>query len=144
MLEKVDLTKKLSKEEYKEKMEHLEVRLGQLQRRCKELGIPVLIVLKDSEPREKAFRSVILSRVWTPEDFRCFRSKTRRREERMHPFMWRFWTKTPARGRIAIFDGSWYRRVLIDRFEKRTKEKEIPDAFHSINSLRSSSQMTEM
>ena len=53
----------------------------------------------------------------------------------MHPFMWRFWTKTPARGRIAIFDGSWYRRVLIDRFEKRTKEKEIPDAFHSINSF---------
>ena len=49
--------------------------------------------------------------------------------------MWRFWTKTPEKGRIAIYDGSWYRRVLIDRFEKRTKEKELPEAFHSINSF---------
>ena len=53
----------------------------------------------------------------------------------MHPFLWRFWTKTPERGRIAIFDGSWYRRVLIDRFEKRTKEKDLPAAFHSINAF---------
>ena len=53
----------------------------------------------------------------------------------MHPFLWRFWTKTPEKGRIAIYDGSWYRRALIDRFEKRTKEKELPEAFHSINSF---------
>ena len=46
MLEKVDLTKKLSKEDYKARMEHLEVRLGQLQRQCKELQIPVLIVFE--------------------------------------------------------------------------------------------------
>ena len=39
MLEKVDLTKKISKEEYKEKMPQLEARLGRLQRECKALGI---------------------------------------------------------------------------------------------------------
>ena len=61
--------------------------------------------------------------------------KNETEEERMHPFMWRFWTKMPARGRIAIFDGSWYRKVLIDRFEKRTKAKDLPAAFHSINSF---------
>ena len=43
MLEKLDLTKKMDKEEYKEKMEVLEVRIGKLQRECKELGIPVMI-----------------------------------------------------------------------------------------------------
>lgn len=46
MLEKVDLTKKISKEEYKEKMPQLEARLGRLQRECKALGIPVLIVFE--------------------------------------------------------------------------------------------------
>ena len=51
----------------------------------------------------------------------CF-LKAETEDERMHPFLWRFWTKTPEAGRIAIFDGSWYRKVLIDRFEKRTRE----------------------
>ena len=134
MLEKVDLTKKLSKEEYKEKMEHLEVRLGQLQRRCKELGIPVLIVFEGFGAAGKGLQIGYLIQSMDPRGFQVFPIKNETEEERMHPFMWRFWTKTPARGRIAIFDGSWYRRVLIDRFEKRTKEKEIPDAFHSINS----------
>ena len=46
MLEKVDLTKKISKEEYKEKMPQLESKLGRLQRECKALGIPVLIVFE--------------------------------------------------------------------------------------------------
>ena len=46
MLEKLDLTKKMEKEEYKEKMEHLEKNLGKLQRRCKELNIPVMIAFE--------------------------------------------------------------------------------------------------
>ena len=46
MLEKVDLSKKMSKEEYKEKMPLLESRLGELQRQCKSLGIPVMIVFE--------------------------------------------------------------------------------------------------
>ena len=135
MLEKVDLTKKLSKEDYKARMEHLEVRLGQLQRQCKELQIPVLIVFEGFGAAGKGVQIGYLIQSMDPRGFQVFPIKNETEEERMHPFLWRFWTKTPARGRIAIFDGSWYRRVLIDRFEKRTKEKEIPDAFHSINSF---------
>ena len=37
MLEKVDLTKKISKEEYKAKMPQMEIELGRLQRECREL-----------------------------------------------------------------------------------------------------------
>ena len=46
MLEKLDLTKVLSKEEYKERMPLLEEKLGKLQRECKELGIPVMIAFE--------------------------------------------------------------------------------------------------
>ena len=46
MLEKVDLTKKISKEEYKAKMPQMEIELGRLQRECRELKIPVMIVLR--------------------------------------------------------------------------------------------------
>ena len=135
MLEKVDLTKKISKEEYKEKMPQLEARIGRLQRECKALGIPVLIVFEGFGAAGKGLQIGHLIQSMDPRGFEVHPIKNETEEERMHPFMWRFWTKTPARGRIAIYDGSWYRRVLIDRFEKRTKNKDLPAAFHSINSF---------
>lgn len=135
MLEKVDLTKKISKEEYKEKMPQLESKLGRLQRECKVLGIPVLIVFEGFGAAGKGLQIGHLIQSMDPRGFEVHPVKNETEEERMHPFMWRFWTKTPARGRIAIFDGSWYRKVLIDRFEKRTKAKDLPAAFHSINSF---------
>lgn len=70
-----------------------------------------------------------------PRGFEVYTVKKETEEEAMHPFFWRFWTKMPAKGRIAIFDGSWYRKVLIDRFEKRTKERELPEAYYSICSF---------
>ena len=135
MLEKVDLTKKLSKEEYKEKMPQLEARLGRLQRECKVLGIPIMIVFEGFGASGKGLQIGRLIQSMDPRGFEVHPIKNETEEERMHPFMWRFWTKTPAKGRIAIYDGSWYRRVLIDRFEKRTKNKELADVFHSINSF---------
>ena len=135
MLEKVDLSKKLSKEEYKEKMSHLETRIGQLQRECKALKIPIMIVFEGFGAAGKGLQIGRLIQSMDPRGFHVFPIKNETEEERMHPFLWRFWTKTPEKGRIAIYDGSWYRRALSDRFEKRTKEKELPEAFHSINSF---------
>ena len=135
MLEKVDLTKNISKEEYKKKMPELEAKLGRLQRECKAMGIPVLIVFEGFGAAGKGLQISHLIQSMDPRGFEVHPVKNETEEERMHPFMWRFWTKTPARGRIAIFDGSWYRKVLIDRFEKRTKTKELQAAFHSINSF---------
>ena len=135
MLEKVDLTKKISKEKYNEKMPQLESKLGRLQRECKALGIPVLIVFEGFGAAGKGLQIGHLIQSMDPRGFEVHPVKNETEEERMHPFMWRFWTKTPARGRIAVFDGSWYRKVLIDRFEKRTKAKDLPAAFHSINSF---------
>jgi polyphosphate kinase 2 (PPK2 family) len=38
-------------------------------------------------------------------------------EERAQPYLWRFWRHVPGRGRVAIFDRSWYGRVLVERVE---------------------------
>ena len=116
-------------------MPQLEARLGRLQRECKALGIPIMIVFEGFGASGKGLQIGRLIQSMDPRGFEVHPIKNETEEERMHPFLWRFWTKTPAKGRIAIYDGSWYRRVLIDRFEKRTKNKELADAFHSINSF---------
>ncbi len=36
-------------------------------------------------------------------------------DERSYPYLWRFWRDVPERGHIAIFDRSWYGRVLVER-----------------------------
>ena len=135
MLEKLDLTKSLSKTEYKEKMMELEPKLGKLQRECRRLGIPVMIAFEGYGASGKGVQIAELIRALDPRGFEVYAVKNETEEERMHPFMWRFWTKLPSKGRIAIYDSSWYRKVLVDRFDKKTKKKEVEEAFHSICSF---------
>ena len=135
MLEKIDLKKTVSKAEYKERMPYLEAKLGRLQRECRALNIPVLIVFEGFGASGKGLQIGRLIHSMDPRGFRVFTVKEETEEERMHPFLWRFWTKTPARGRIAVYDGSWNRKVLIDRFDGKTKEKDLPAAFRSIRSF---------
>ena len=135
MLEKLDLTKKMEKEEYKEKMEHLERSLGKLQRRCQELDIPVMIAFEGFGAAGKGLQIGKLIQALDPRGFRVYAVKSETEEEKMHPFLWRFWTKLPEKGRIAIYDTSWYRRVLTDRFDKKVKKSELADAYESILSF---------
>lgn len=135
MLEKLDLTKKMSKEEYKEKMEHLEKSMGSLQRKCKELNIPVMIAFEGFGAAGKGLQISKLIQSLDPRGFRVYAVKEETEEERMHPFLWRFWTKLPEKGRIAIYDTSWYRKVLTDRFDKKIKKSDLPDAYESILSF---------
>ncbi len=76
-----------------------------------------------------------LIKALDPRGFEVYAVKNETEEEKMHPFMWRFWTKMPQKGRIAIYDSSWYRKVLIDRFDKKTKKSELADAYRSICSF---------
>ncbi|XCP87039.1 polyphosphate:AMP phosphotransferase [Roseburia hominis] len=135
MLEKVDLTKKMEKEEFKKKMEALSAKLGKLQRECKELKIPVMIAFEGYGAAGKGLQIGKLIQALDPRGFEVHAVKKESEEETMHPFMWRFWTKTPAKGRIAIYDTSWYRKVLIERFDKKTPEEQIPEDFESIRAF---------
>lgn len=135
MLEKIDLTKKMGKEEYKEKMEALELELGKLQRECKELKIPVMIAFEGYGASGKGLQIGRLIQGLDPRGFEVHAVKKETEEEQMHPFMWRFWTKTPERGRIAIYDTSWYRRVQVDRFDGKVTDEELPYDYESIRSF---------
>jgi polyphosphate kinase 2 (PPK2 family) len=54
-------------------------------------------------------------------------------EERRHHYLWRFWTRLPGRSRWAIFDRSWYGRVLVERVEGFAKKSEWKRAYREIN-----------
>ena len=54
-------------------------------------------------------------------------------EEKLRPYLWRFWRQVPECGRIAIFDRSWYGRVLVERVEKFASVADWTRAYGEIN-----------
>jgi hypothetical protein len=55
-----------------------------------------------------------------------------RTTEQHMPWLWRFWLKVPNSGEMAIFDRSWYGRVVVERVEKLTPRAEWMDAYKDI------------
>lgn len=135
MLEKLDLNLKVPKEEFKKAKDGLEIKLSVLQRRLIELNRPVIIVFEGWEASGKGTLINDLILPLDPRGFKVFSTLSPNEEERMRPFLWRFWIKTPARGKIAVFDRSWYRRVLNDRVDGIVMEKDLDRAFNDIKSF---------
>lgn len=135
MLEKIDLTKSIEKKEYKKQMAALEPQLALLQRRLKDKGVPVMIVFEGFGAAGKGKQINRLIQALDPRGFTVYSIDAQTQEEALHPFLWRFWTKTPEKGRIAVFDRSWYRRLLSERYEKKTPGKEVPAVLEEIESF---------
>lgn len=135
MLEKIDLSKKADKDTYKKVVEEEGARLGLLQRECKAAGIPVMIVFDGMGAAGKGVQINRLIQALDPRGFSVYASNSSNEEARMRPFLWQFWTQTPAKGRIAIFDRSWYQIVQEDRFDGATKEEDLQGAYQDILSF---------
>lgn len=135
MLEKIDLSKKVDKDACKKIIKEEGERFGQLQRKCKEAGIPVIIVFEGFGAAGKGTQINRLIQSLDPRGFDVYANGRENEEENMRPFLWRFWIKTPEKGRIAVFDRSWYRRVSVDRFDHQISENELPGIFEDILSF---------
>jgi len=135
MLESIDLSRTVEKSEYKREKEALGLKLASLQRRILEHGIPVIVVF---EGWDAAGKGTLINRLIMPLDPRGFSVHSTlapNEEERLRPFLWRSWIKTPARGRIAVYDRSWYRRLLNDRVDGELKTEDLPSAQRDIVSF---------
>src|SRR3954471_24637499 len=53
-------------------------------------------------------------------------------DEKRHHFLWRFWPKLPGWGGMAVFDRSWYGRVLVERVEEVATTEQWQRAYHEI------------
>ena len=135
MLEQIDLTKTMEKEAYREEIAQMELTLARMQRACKEQKIPVIIIFEGFDAAGKGVQINKLIHPLDPRGFHVYAMKKETKTEQMYPFLWRFWTKTPEKGRIAIFDTSWYRHVSVDFFEKKLSKEEQNLAYQEINTF---------
>ncbi len=123
MIEQMDVEKYMEKDEYRKQIDELEIRIGTLQRELKELNIPVMIVFEGVDASGKGTMINRMISSMDPRGFQVFTLNDHNEEEQMRPYFWRFMTKTPERGRIHIYDQSWYQGVF-------HKEINVEDANH--------------
>lgn len=132
MLEKVDLTINLSKEEYKARIKTAGPWLTLLQRACWEGKLPVIIVFEGWDASGKGTSINLLSSYMDPRGFRIHPIKGATPLEKQMPWLWRFWLRLPNYGEIGIFDRSWYGRLMVERVEKLIPTETWQQAYQDI------------
>ena len=132
MLEKVDLNAKLSREQYDARYPALRSRLYDLQKACWDALIPTIVVLEGWDASGKGTTVNALTQRLDPRGFKLHAIQAPRTYETHMPWLWRFWQRLPNYGQMAIFDRSWYGRVLVERMEGLTPEIEWRAAYRDI------------
>ena len=132
MLEKVDLDTSLGKKEYKQLMPGLRNRLYALQKASWDHKIPVVIIFEGWDAAGKGTSIRTLTARLDPRGFKLYPIRAARTYEKKRPWLWRYWLKLPGRGEWAIFDRSWYGRVLVERVDGLTPEEEWRRAYRDI------------
>lgn len=133
----LDLSKSMDKETYVRELEKCQSRLKELQLKLIVHRIPMVVTFEGSDAAGKggAIKRVIAG--LDPRGCYVVPISAPKGEERTHNYMWRFWREMPSKGQIAIFDRTWYGRVLVERVEKFATEQEWTRAYSEINELES-------
>ncbi len=123
MLDLIDLSKTLPKEQYQQRLPQLRRRLLQLQQASWQAGMASVLLFEgwDGSGVGECIRKV--TERLEPRGFRVvYVNRRPRTYERSLPWMWRFWLEVPNYGQMTFFQRSWYRRILLRRGEKHIKE----------------------
>jgi polyphosphate kinase 2 (PPK2 family) len=140
-LDQLDLSLKLSKKQESKRLEAAQQRLATLRLALggkldgDELGPPVCVIL---EGWDAAGKGGAIKRLIAPMDLRHVRVaqfSAPTTDEKRHHFLWRFWPELPGWGGMAVFDRSWYGRVLVERVEGFASLKEWERAYGEIVEL---------
>jgi len=133
LLKNLDLTRTLPPDEYKEQLAKYQARLAQLTRKRRFAKLSGVFVFEgmDAAGKGSAIRRVTQALDARIYDVHAIAAPSE--EERAQPYLWRFWRHAPRDGKIAIFDRSWYGRVLVERVEGFASGSEWRRAFDEIN-----------
>ncbi|MET0145072.1 MAG: UDP-galactose-lipid carrier transferase [Ilumatobacteraceae bacterium] len=137
-LDALDLTQRLPRREYEERLAAAQRRWLQLRLHLGgemgsgDLGPALLLVFEGSDA---AGKGGAIKRVVEPLDPRHYRVSSFAKptfDEKRHVFLWRFFDKIPGLGGMSVFDRSWYGRVLVERIEGFASVEEWSRAYEEI------------
>ena len=135
VLSGVDLSKSLTKEEYKTQIDKLQKRLEILHSEIYRLRIPVVLGFEGWDAGGKGGSIKRLTSHLDPRGYQVNPTAAPNDIEKKHHYLWRFWNRVPKAGHIAIFDRTWYGRVMVERIEGFCSEADWKRAYQEINEM---------
>lgn len=126
----------IDKSDYRDELLEKQVRLAQLLRARKGRHIVFAFEGMDAAGKGGAIKRLVAP--LDPREYQIYNISAPMLYELQHPYLWRFWTKLPNEqtdriSRIAIFDRTWYGRVLVERIEGFATDEEWQRAYDEIN-----------
>ena len=135
MLETLDLTRKLDREDYVREVTRRQIELRELGYQVYLQKRPVVMVFEGWDAAGKGGAIKRVTEKLDPRGYTVYPISAPQGEDKTRHYLYRFWRRLPERGQIAIFDRSWYGRVMVERVEGFAKEEEWKRAFKEINSF---------
>ncbi len=140
-LDELDLSLKLSRKEEERALAQAQDRLIELRLSLggllgdRTIGPPVCVVFEGWDASGKGGAIKRLVAKMDPRHVRVVQFAAPTHDEKRHHFLWRFWPSLPGWGGMAIFDRSWYGRVLVERVEEYATRERWLRAYDEINNF---------
>lgn len=132
-LSEVSLDKELTREEYKEKLKVLQKRIQTLHNEIYDKKIPVIFAFEGWDAGGKGGAIKRLTEYMDPRGYVVHPVASPTKDEKTHHYLWRFWRNIPKNGHIAVFDRTWYGRVMVERLEGFCSENDWKRAYREMN-----------
>jgi polyphosphate kinase 2 (PPK2 family) len=138
ILDHLDMTMRLDRNEYASRLGKAQRRLLQLRlylegsMGAESVGPGLLVVVEGPDASGKGGAIKTIVGHLDPRHFNVFGFAAPTLAEKRHHFLWRFWRELPGLGEMAVFDRSWYGRLLVERVEGFASDVEWGRAYESI------------
>ncbi len=132
-LSEIDLDKSLTEEEYKTRLKALQDELHGLHYALYRKKVPVIIAYEGWDAAGKGGNIKRIAAALDPRGYEVFPIASPEPHEKARHHLWRFWNRLPRTGHIAIYDRTWYGRVMVERLEGFCSENDWQRAYNEIN-----------
>lgn len=132
-LSEVGLDRQLTEEEYDQELKKQQKILFKLQNKLYQTKTPVVIAFEGWDAAGKGGAIKRVTAALDPRGYEAIPVAAPNAAELAHHYLWRFWKSVPKTGHIAIFDRSWYGRVMVERVEGFTKPERWQQAYQEMN-----------
>ena len=135
VLDKLDLSLRLERAEYEKQLDSLQRELSRRAVKLFEKKRTAVLVFEGKDAGGKGGAIKRVTRALIPQLYSVLPIAAPSEPERARHYLWRFAARLPEPGRLAIFDRSWYGRVLVERVEGFAKSEEWKRAYREINEM---------
>ena len=132
-LASIPLDKTIDEDAYRMELKTLRARLNELHYEVYRKRIPVVIAYEGWDAAGKGGNIKRVTSALDPRGYRVHPIASPEPHELARHYLWRFWERLPKSGHVAVFDRTWYGRVMVERLEGFCSENDWRRAYNEIN-----------